>query len=483
MILISLIVYLLVFKSTNVVDFGLYHAPYIGIINSEKIVIGLTNIHFRFGYSSIIQNSMAIFNIPIFFPKNYLTLTSIFFSSVYLFYFFYLMNMQNFKNYIAIYLFNFFIFIFISIKIYRYNDFGNDMLSNLIIFIIWSKVLEYIFYKNDKINKSSYNNTLIFLLFSSVLATFNKLQFILGILPIFILFIKNNKFFNFKIKQFFYLVFILIITITISTRNFLISGCLQYPITITCSEDVLWSTKNTKSITDTHYNYQKGQAWAKDWPNRIKRYTQNEIGTYEEYNKINNWLPIWIDNHFKKIIKKNAIYFFILISLFIYLSKKKKSFIHDNYRWSELVLLLIIFLCVLIWFLKFPIFRYGYSFILISILLPISLHFKRYKFDNKKIFNNLRKLTIIFGIVFFGLNLNKFYKNKENYSWPNIYQTQVNDDYIIKINNRKIKITTKDVCYYQRMICTNFIPPKELKITYFKNYTIINSNLQYHGAW
>ena len=200
MILISLIVYLLVFKSTNVVDFGLYHAPYIGIINSEKIVIGLTNIHFRFGYSSIIQNSMAIFNIPIFFPKNYLTLTSIFFSSVYLFYFFYLMNMQNFKNYIAIYLFNFFIFIFISIKIYRYNDFGNDMLSNLIIFIIWSKVLEYIFYKNDKINKSSYNNTLILLVFSSVLATFNKLQFILGILPIFILFIKNNKFFNFKIK-------------------------------------------------------------------------------------------------------------------------------------------------------------------------------------------------------------------------------------------------------------------------------------------
>ena len=78
-ILISLIVFLLVFKSTNVVDFGLYHAPYIGILNSEKIVIGLTNIHFRFGYSSIIQNAMAIYNIPIFFPKNYLTLTSIFF--------------------------------------------------------------------------------------------------------------------------------------------------------------------------------------------------------------------------------------------------------------------------------------------------------------------------------------------------------------------------------------------------------------------
>ena len=148
-----------------------------------------------------------------------------------------------------------------------------------------------------------------------------------------------------------------------------------------------------------------------------------------------------------------------------------------------MALLFISILCTLIWFLKFPIFRYGYSFIIISILLPILLYFKRYKFEDEKIFNNLRKLVIIFGLIFFGLNLNKFYKNKENNLWPNIYQTEISDDYILEINDKKIKVTTKDVCYYEKIICTNFIPPKNLKITYYKNYTIINSNLQYHGSW
>ena len=76
---------------------------------------------------------------------------------------------------------------------------------------------------------------------------------------------------------------------------------------ITCSEKVSWTTKNTKSITDAYYNYQKGQAWAKDWPNRIKRANKNEINTYEEYNKIKNWLPVWMNNHFKRIIEKNLL--------------------------------------------------------------------------------------------------------------------------------------------------------------------------------
>ena len=349
-ILISLIVFLLVFKSANVVDFGLYHAPYIGILNSEKIVIGLTNIHFRFGYSSIIQNAMAIYNIPIFFPKNYLTLTSIFFSSIYLFYFFYLIKIKNFRDYILIYFFNLFIFIFISIKVYRYNDFGNDMLSNLIIFIVWSKVLEYIFYKNNQIIKEDYNNLLILLIFSVMLATFNKLQFILGILPVSILFIKNVKFFNLNNKKIYYLFFIFIITITITTRNFLISGCIQYPIAITCSENVSWSTKNTKSISDAYYNYQKGQAWSKDWPNRILRKDNSQIKTYEEYNKIKNWFPIWIDNHFKKIIEKSTPFLLIFIFLLIFLSiKKTNSLKQKNFRWPELVLLFISilsFLCL-----------------------------------------------------------------------------------------------------------------------------------------
>ncbi len=481
-LLVSFIVFVLVYKSTNVVDFGLYHAPYIGIINSEKIVIGLTNIHFRFGYSSIIQNAMAIYNIPLFFPKNYLTLTSIFFTSIFLFYFFYLLDQNNIKNLTIVYLFNFFIFIFICVKVYRYNDFGNDMLSNLIIFIMWSKILEFIFYKSEVIYKNEYNAYFILLLLCSMLATFNKVQFALSILPMFILFIKNFKLFEFDRKHIYFASIIIIILTSIFFRNFLISGCFQYPMEITCSEKVSWTTKNTKSITDAYYNYQKGQAWAKDWPNRIKRANKNEINTYEEYNKIKNWLPVWIDNHFKRIVEKNTIYIFIIIFLILYLYRNKIKVSNDNYNWYEISLVIISLICTLLWFLKFPIYRYGYSYILISILMPFLLYFKNYHF-NIKIFENLKKFVVLFVFVFFILNFTKIYKNYNKSDWPNVFQNAIDDDYIIRINDKKIKVTTADVCYYEKIICTNFIPPKNLKVTYYKNYTIINSNLQYHGAW
>ena len=42
-------------------DAGLYHYPYINILNNEKIILGLSNLHFRYGHISIIQYTSAFF--------------------------------------------------------------------------------------------------------------------------------------------------------------------------------------------------------------------------------------------------------------------------------------------------------------------------------------------------------------------------------------------------------------------------------------
>ena len=47
-------------------DAGLYHFPFIKILNEEKIIFGLSNIHFRFGHISITQYLSAHLN-------NYIT--------------------------------------------------------------------------------------------------------------------------------------------------------------------------------------------------------------------------------------------------------------------------------------------------------------------------------------------------------------------------------------------------------------------------
>ena len=43
-------------------DAGMYHLPYVSIVNESKIIIGVNNLHFRFGHTSIVQYLSAIFN-------------------------------------------------------------------------------------------------------------------------------------------------------------------------------------------------------------------------------------------------------------------------------------------------------------------------------------------------------------------------------------------------------------------------------------
>ena len=47
-------------------DAGLYHLPYVKILNDEKIIFGLSNLHSRYGHISIIQYLSAISNNLIF---------------------------------------------------------------------------------------------------------------------------------------------------------------------------------------------------------------------------------------------------------------------------------------------------------------------------------------------------------------------------------------------------------------------------------
>ena len=53
---------LIIFSTVNRPDAGLYHLPFISILNEFKIIIGISNLDFRFGHTSIIQYLSAINN-------------------------------------------------------------------------------------------------------------------------------------------------------------------------------------------------------------------------------------------------------------------------------------------------------------------------------------------------------------------------------------------------------------------------------------
>lgn len=82
-IIISLIVFLLITKSNTFrPDAGLYHLPYISILNNEKIIFGLSNFHYRFGHISIIQYTSAFFNNHIFLSNGIIFPIALLYASI-----------------------------------------------------------------------------------------------------------------------------------------------------------------------------------------------------------------------------------------------------------------------------------------------------------------------------------------------------------------------------------------------------------------
>ena len=106
--------FLLAFSTINRPDAGLYHLPYISIINENKIIFGVTNLHFRFGHISIVQYLSSIFNSFIL-PKEAITIPlALIFSSIIIFIFESLKKqLKKDQFYLSIILFFFFNFFYL----------------------------------------------------------------------------------------------------------------------------------------------------------------------------------------------------------------------------------------------------------------------------------------------------------------------------------------------------------------------------------
>ena len=81
----GIFLFLLLNKTYNP-DSALYHFPYVNILNDNKIIFGVSNLHQRFGHISIMQYLSAIHNNYIFglngivIPLASMAVYSIFFS-------------------------------------------------------------------------------------------------------------------------------------------------------------------------------------------------------------------------------------------------------------------------------------------------------------------------------------------------------------------------------------------------------------------
>ena len=466
LIISSLITFLLIIKSNvNRPDAGLYHLPYISILNENKIFFGLSNIHSRFAHVSIIQYLSAINNNYLFLNNGISIPLASIVSFFYLYFFFDVWTIIKNKEHINISkIFSLFILIYISFKITRYSSFGNDAVAHLSYFYLISCILK------NTLKEVNFSKILLISVFIFINKPMLGLVFLI---PSTIFLIKNN----FKFIKIFNPIFslpILLLSIWL-IKNIVISGCAIFPIKSSCIEKLPWT-----NIQQIKSSQTEGQAWSKGWPDRL-----NKKISMKEFNKDFNWVGAWEKKHMKYILNIITPYIVILLLIIIFIKNITKN--HKTSKNKDKDLLIRIWLSILTslvgtfsFFLIFPIYRYGYSYLITLISLLFIIAIKNNVKGIKNVF--IFKLFLILSLIaFMAKQSQKLIVNNESGKWPNIYtlDTKISKKQKIQIKDNFYYYYPEEgerLCMYSNSPCTSYIINKNIKHTKKHTYSIFVVN-------
>ncbi len=294
---------------------------------------------------------------------------------------------------------------------------------------------------------------------------------IVFLIPSIIYLIQNNLNLSKIFSQIFSLPFVFLIFWLI--KNVITSGCIIFPIKSSCLEMLPWT--NIEQIENVQI---EGQAWSKGWPDRIDKKI-----SMEEFNKNFNWTKAWQQKHMKYILKIILPYIIILLVIFIFIrfgSKTKNSINKDeDLKIRLLITTITSMIGIFTFFLIFPIYRYGYSYLITLIALSFIVLIKNNIKGKKEIF--IFKFFIILSVLaFFTKQSKKIIINYNVSLWPNIYtfdtniKNKINQKQKIQINKNFYYYANKgdNLCMYSKSPCTSYLVSKNIDHIKKYNYSI-----------
>lgn len=392
--IISFFSILFYFKGNHAEDFTIYHHINLQAINDYKIILGLTHLKLNLGQSPISFYGDAIFqNLPfIKYKINYLSY--ILFCGLIFFLYRKIRQKEifDFSEYFLL-----ISSIYFLIKFSRLGAHGADFICSAII------VIGLYFFLKINFDETKYSNNHKYIVLSSLLisnAYFFKvfaISFYILLIAIFYLILANKLF-----KKYYLLILLVIIlNLVFFLKNFLISGCLIFPIPQTCFDDLAWGMGSVKISEWKTIN----EAWTKGW------YDYFTI-EYQKYILNFNWLNTWLNNHFIKSLEKFFIPIIIIISFVKFV--RKELVYNIKYNKNIIIIFFTSLIGLLIWFFNSPLVRLGIIALIpfLIILLNFNL-FKNFNFNINK--RNIFIILAIFPIFFIFKNTLRILNTSSEY--------------------------------------------------------------------
>jgi hypothetical protein len=440
---IFFIFFIFILTPKNHDDFPYYHFPYIHLltISPANIGIGVFNHGFR-THSSIFYFS-SLFFLPI---ANYqlIHIASVFFIGFVNFIFlkkiFNLIRKKSIKNYILyLSLLN---LAFINIFFGRISEHGTDLSAQILILLIVTEILILI-NLNNKTDNDKFNRVYILI----ALAVSLKAFYLIYLLFLIVIFYYQK----FKIEFVFSLLknkiiyFCLSLVALVLIINFINTGCIIYPISITCNYNLIW----TIDFDEVKLMNQWYELWSKAGAAPNFR-VLNPSEYIQNFNWIKNWINIYFFNHVSDFLLG---LFFLILCSYLILNKNNETYKKKIMNTKYFAIYLLIIFLFIEWFFKHPALRYGgYHLVALLFFIPFSFFLaKNAKSEKKNVLRIVFFILLIF-IIFFLRNINRIYNQSIKYNYNPFLYSSFNknfESYYIYDHINKIK-----ACYSENIVCS-----------------------------
>ena len=402
---------LLMYKNHD--DFFYYHFPYTIILTNFEKIYGLGNLNHGFRTPSSIFYLNSLFYLP---GVKYYLLNS---GAAYIF------GFSNFiiyktvkeqlvkKKYNHIFFLSLLSLLYINTTFPRLSEHGTDRSALILIFLMSIFYLKSLNYENNRLDKNYFKNyySKLAILFAIIISL--KAFYLIYSIILFLWFFQIRKnfnlsgFFKFILNNYYTYLIIILFIFTIFTI-FSSTGCLIYPASSTCFENLSWSIP-LQQVDQMYLWYEQ---WSKGGAGPNFRIENPEV-----YVLNFNWVGNWIDVYFFNKMSDNILVI-ITISLIIIFLFKYNNKITDKKKYNYKFFYFIILLLFFEWFYNHPSLRYGgYTLLALVFFIPISIYLSMNKFDSLVTKKKTYFILILAIIVFTSRNISRIDKESEQYGY------------------------------------------------------------------